>query len=382
MSGTSRIGARGALGALHAATAEAWARIFDSRRRDSLASSYRRRRLELLERLIATVPRPIRLLDVGGHREFWIRSGLAFEGIRFVILNLTSDEPDRGPYAHVRGDARDLREFEDGEFDIVFSNSVIEHLGTWEDQVRMAAAVRRVGRRYFVQTPNRRFPLEAHTLFPYWQYLPLGVRARMLQTFHMGWFKRIPDPVRARKAAASISLLSRKEMQRLFPEARIWEETSPGSDEVDRRARGLRRRSDRAVRTPSAGGSNLWKHECDERGGGQEEEPEQRQQVQVGGCARDESERHRCLGEQHSHSNQDERVPGGQRDREGEQARMAGRTRRRPRHERWRMPNAPLATPCPLRGPRGPLERRRETPFRGSNRAVPGGRTSRPGSTR
>jgi hypothetical protein len=211
------------LGVLRAAFGDR-TRIYDFTRPGSLAGAYRRRRLELFARLIASVPRPLRLLDVGGKSGFWERSGMDFEGVRFVILNLDGADVDRGPYQHVIGDARDLRAFADGEFDVVFSNSVIEHVGPWSDQMRMASAIRRVGRRYFIQTPNRRFPIEAHSLFPFWQYLPLELRARLLQSFRLGWLARMPDRASARELAASIRLLSRGDMRALFPEARIWDE--------------------------------------------------------------------------------------------------------------------------------------------------------------
>lgn len=211
------------LGVLRAALGD-WTRVYDFTRPRSLAGVYRRRRLELFARLLASVPRPLRLLDVGGKSGFWERSGMDFEGVRFVILNLDGADVDRGPYQHVIGDARDLRAFADGEFDVIFSNSVIEHVGPWSDQMRMASAIRRVGRRYFIQTPNRRFPIEAHSLFPFWQYLPLELRARLLHSFRLGWLGRMPDRESARELAASIRLLSRGDMRALFPEARIWDE--------------------------------------------------------------------------------------------------------------------------------------------------------------
>ena len=69
-------------------------------------------------------------------------------------------------------DATNLHEFGDASFDIAFSNSVIEHLSTFENQARMAAEVRRVARAYWVQTPNFWFPIEPHFLVPAWHWLP------------------------------------------------------------------------------------------------------------------------------------------------------------------------------------------------------------------
>lgn len=57
-----------------------------------------------------------------------------------------------------------MKQFQDNEFDAVFSNSVIEHVGDYEAQRQMANEIMRVGKRYFVQTPNFYFPIEPHIL--------------------------------------------------------------------------------------------------------------------------------------------------------------------------------------------------------------------------
>ena len=60
--------------------------------------------------------------------------------------------------------------FKDKSFDAVFSNSVIEHVGTFEDQKMMANEVIRVTNFYFIQTPNLYFPIEPHFLVPFFQF--------------------------------------------------------------------------------------------------------------------------------------------------------------------------------------------------------------------
>lgn len=77
-------------------------------------------------------------------------------GAKVTLLNVM---PQAGIDA-VLGDARDLSRYGDGEFDVVFSNSCIGHVGGFEDQLRMAREIRRVGRRYFVQTPNHGLPID------------------------------------------------------------------------------------------------------------------------------------------------------------------------------------------------------------------------------
>ncbi|MEO7648000.1 MAG: methyltransferase type 11, partial [Gemmatimonadaceae bacterium] len=116
----------------------------------------------------------------------------------------------------------------DAEFDVVFSNSVIEHLGNFAAQMRMANEVRRVGKRYFIQTPNLFFPLEPHFLVPGFQFFPLGLRAWMVSSFDVGWYRRIPDLHQARAEVESVRLLSRTDLRRLFPEARIYKERFAG----------------------------------------------------------------------------------------------------------------------------------------------------------
>ncbi len=81
----------------------------------------------------------------------------------------------------VRADGRELP-FADGEFDLGFSNAVVEHVaGGREGQRRFVHELCRVARRVFVTTPNRFFPLEVHTLVPFAHWLPPAPRARVLR---------------------------------------------------------------------------------------------------------------------------------------------------------------------------------------------------------
>lgn len=140
-----------------------------------------------------------------------------------TLLNLTEENVSLPNITSVAGDARET-DFENGSYDIVFSNSVIEHVGGDSDQRKMADEVRRVGKRYFVQTPNKYFPLEPHFLFPFYQFLPVIVRVQLLRNFNLGWFPKTPDPVKAREIVEGIRLLSKSDFQKLFPTASLYEE--------------------------------------------------------------------------------------------------------------------------------------------------------------
>ena len=198
--------------------------IVDNRNRNSLATKLRRKRTALFESLLTPLAKPIRILDVGGTELYWKMTDLAGnDKISIWLLNLETVSTSLLNCTSVRGDARRL-DFENDNFDVVFSNSVIEHVGNYEDQLQMAKEVLRVGRRYFVQTPNKYFPVEPHFVFPFFQFLPFGLRVWFLRNFNLGWFPKTPDKSSARQIVESIRLLDRREFIQLFPDAKIYEE--------------------------------------------------------------------------------------------------------------------------------------------------------------
>jgi hypothetical protein len=199
--------------------------LADNRDPDSLATKLRQKRFAFFVRLLESVPRPLKILDVGGTQSFWERMRFtADSGVEIVILNLSITGTPTEQFSYIAGDATDMRAIGTGEFDVVFSNSVIEHVGSLEQQRRMAEEVQRVGKRYFVQTPHRYFPLEPHFLLPYFQFWPLAVRVFLVRHFNVGWYKKIPDKHLATKEVASIRLLTEREIMQLFPGSTIYKE--------------------------------------------------------------------------------------------------------------------------------------------------------------
>ncbi|PYM54680.1 MAG: methyltransferase type 11, partial [Candidatus Rokuibacteriota bacterium] len=139
--------------------------------------------------------------------------GLLPESAEIVLLNLqVSSETGDPRITSKAGDARDLRAFGDQSFDLVHSNSLIEHVGSLEDQARMAAEIRRVAAGYFVQTPNRYFPIEPHFLVPAFQFLPVALRVRLARRFRPGWYHG-GDVAAAVRDAREIRLLSERELR-------------------------------------------------------------------------------------------------------------------------------------------------------------------------
>jgi SAM-dependent methyltransferase len=95
--------------------------------------------------------------------------------------------------------------FGDDEFDIAFSNAVIEHVGSREDQRRFVHELCRVAPRVFVATPNRWFPVEVHTLVPFVHWLPRNASDRVFAALH-------------RRDWHGVELLGGRELLGLFPE--------------------------------------------------------------------------------------------------------------------------------------------------------------------
>jgi ubiquinone/menaquinone biosynthesis C-methylase UbiE len=87
--------------------------------------------------------------------------------VDITLLNPELSESAPSNFTAFVGDGRSMPQFEDHQFDIVFSNSTIEHVGSIDDQRAMAREIVRVGRKYYVQTPNRYFPIEPHFVFPF-----------------------------------------------------------------------------------------------------------------------------------------------------------------------------------------------------------------------
>jgi Methyltransferase domain len=162
-----------------------------------------------------------RIIDIGGGCFNW--QFLPTQP-KVHLVNQLEVEPEGAQFTSSIGDGRCLQ-FDNNSFDVAYSNSVIEHVGCWEQQMSFANEVRRVAKRYYVQTPNRGFVVDTHFVaHPPFMHLAPGLMRRCARFLSVwGWIIR-PSQKQLDEFLNDIKLLNKEEMQRLFPDATIVEE--------------------------------------------------------------------------------------------------------------------------------------------------------------
>ena len=167
-----------------------------------------------------------RIADIGGTEYYWeiAREFVSTANVEIHLMNLEAVPVQGAKFKSHAANACDLGQFDDNSFDMVHSNSVIEHVGSWQNAKAMAHEIRRIAPCYYVQTPNFWFPYEPHFRFPCFQFLPEAVRYRLLMNFNLGFGGRRTSVDEAMQGVQSASLLDARQMAELFPDADILKE--------------------------------------------------------------------------------------------------------------------------------------------------------------
>lgn len=163
------------------------------------------------------------VLDLGGTVDFW-QDG-TIKPARVVLLNTYESSSGLDPTLEVvQGDACMLPAALAGQrFDVVLSNSTIEHVGGHERRQAFAATVHNAADAHWIQTPYRYFPFEPHWLFPGFQFLPIPAQAWIDKHWPLTHTKS-PDWSTAVEAALSTQLLGKVEFTHYFPDSQlVWE---------------------------------------------------------------------------------------------------------------------------------------------------------------
>lgn len=185
-------------------------------------------RAKRFELLLSRFPdfRDMHVLDMGGDVRDWKTRSINPRHVTILSIGeemLTDPEPWMTP---LKCDACDSDAIPSG-FDLVYSNSLIEHLGGPYRRRQFVAGVYKAAPHFWVQTPYRYFPLESHLIFPGFQFLPLAIRGRIARL----WPLAVPyDNPELEPVSYSLEhdLLTKTEMRTIFPDAEIIDERVVG----------------------------------------------------------------------------------------------------------------------------------------------------------
>ncbi len=188
---------------------------------------FRRERMRIFLSTLGPVSdKPVHVLDIGGTASYWQATQDLWGAwpLKFTLVNLDVESHDDGPFAIRSGNACSMPEFADNSFDVVHSNSVIEHVGHWHEMAAMAHEVRRLAPAYYLQTPNFWFPVEPHYRTVGFQWLPESTRAHILAKRRLGFRGPEASYDAAMRNIQSVNLLTSRQMRELFPDAQLRHE--------------------------------------------------------------------------------------------------------------------------------------------------------------
>jgi hypothetical protein len=184
---------------------------------------FRQKRMQLLENFVneKSAKNEKVLLDLGGTNYFWdnFKDFIKNNNLKLFIVNLELSAI-KG-YSGFVANVKNLSMIKSKSVDFVLSNSLIEHLGSFEEQAQFAKEVERISFNYFIQTPAFLFPLEPHFLFPFFHWLPKRARVFLITHFALGWFEKFSDRKEAETIINETRILKKKELKTLFPNSKI-----------------------------------------------------------------------------------------------------------------------------------------------------------------
>ncbi|MCP3733215.1 hypothetical protein M9978_22685 [Sphingomonas sp. MG17] len=193
------------------------ARSWQTRLKQGLQAHWRRRRMAVFAEAIRAAP-AASVIDIGGLPELW---RLVPRRPKVTLLNLPGSfdqltEEQRSGFDFIEGSI-----FEHAEvtvnFDIAFSNSVLEHIGPSDKQSRFAQIVSKAPA-YWIQVPSPSFPIEQHCHAALWWQRGDRLREKAMRR----WCIR-GDEVSARFMRDTRPIY-RSTLARLFPDANIASE--------------------------------------------------------------------------------------------------------------------------------------------------------------
>lgn len=170
-------------------------KVFDYNTENSIVNKFRLKRSRIFIRSLKKTfgDVPVAILDIGGTYNFWKNiDDLHKAALSITLVNLRkSNVPKNAVGFHTKvADVRDEK-FDFSSAQVLFSNSVIEHLGSKIAMQKFAMAIRTSGKPYCIQTPSLWFPLEPHCRILFFQFFPRWFRAFLIRNFSINYFQKL-----------------------------------------------------------------------------------------------------------------------------------------------------------------------------------------------
>jgi Methyltransferase domain len=189
-----------------------------------MQKKWRRGRMKAFSKLIM-LSHGDRIIDLGGTLEIWSYLDVP---VNVTLLNLPEvinswPKESYAGFRIIQDDACSVTMLADNSFDLVFSNSVIEHLPI-NKRLDFAKTVKRLAPNWWIQTPSIKFPIEAHCNLPYWWVYPDWLK----NWFIASWQKK--NNVFLANQMQTTTALSKEHFIELFGECNLFTETFLGFD--------------------------------------------------------------------------------------------------------------------------------------------------------
>lgn len=183
----------------------------------SVAAKARQRRWAML---LDRFPRlgEMDVVDLGGTVDYWLSAPVRPRTL--CVVNLRGSELGEPPSWARTVEADACTWSPSGRYDLVVSNSLIEHLTGWERRRMLSDQIHRLADHHWVQTPYRYFPVEPHWICPFLQHAPVAVRAWVSRWWPL-MHSRAQDWHTSVYNALEVDLLSKTEMRWLFPDSQL-----------------------------------------------------------------------------------------------------------------------------------------------------------------
>jgi hypothetical protein len=181
-------------------------KIINIENKNSISTKIRQKNFKYFKDLFYSLynNKPLKILDIGGTQEYWEMMEFTDPNlIEVTIISIDKIQVTLPNFRFVKMSAEDF-DLLDFNCDIVFSHSLIEHI----DHEIFAQIVRCFEKPYFIQTPNKYFPIEPHFLIPFFNFFPTSLKSYILGKA---------------EEAKTINLLSKEELKKLFPNSKIYE---------------------------------------------------------------------------------------------------------------------------------------------------------------